>query len=275
MNTGISAADRARTVADAIDPNKGAQHIVSPGHIFPLVARDGGVLVRAGHTEAAVDVARLAGLNPSGVICEIMSDDGSMARTPELITFAQRHGLKIGTIADLIAYRRRHDKIVKRTLETAFHSVYGGDWRMVIYVNSVAYAEHVVLIKGDISQGGPVLARVHALNVLEDVLGDLDSGKGGQLHTAMEMVAAEGRGAILLMREPLASSLTDRVRARQDGREVPGQLRDYGVGAQILIDLGVSEMILLSNSKKTIIGLEGYGLSVVGHRVIPIHEEKQ
>ena len=275
VTTGISAADRARTVADAIDPAKGAQHIVSPGHIFPLMARDGGVLVRAGHTEAAVDVARLAGLNPSGVICEIMSDDGTMARTPELVTFAQTHRLKIGTIADLIAYRRRHDKIVRRTLETDFHSVYGGDWKMVIYVNTVAYAEHVVLIKGDIARGGPVLARVHALNVLDDVLGDRDSGKGGQLHTAMEMVAAEGRGAILLIREPLPSSLTDRVKARLDGREAPGQLRDYGVGAQMLIDLGVSEMILLSNTKKTIIGLEGYGLSVVGQRAIPVHEDTQ
>ncbi len=275
VTTGISASDRARTVAVAIDPDKGAQDIVTPGHVFPLMARQGGVLVRAGHTEAAVDVARLAGLNPSGVICEIMNDDGSMARTPDLVTFAQFHGLKIGTIADLIAYRRHHDKIIRRTLETDFRSVHGGDWKMVIYVNTVAYAEHVALIKGDIAKGGPVLARVHALNVLDDVLGDLDSGKGGQLHTAMEMVAAEGRGAILLIREPLPSSLTDRVKARLDGREIPGQLRDYGIGAQILIDLGVSEMILLSNTKKTIIGLEGYGLSVVEQRAIPIHEERQ
>jgi 3,4-dihydroxy 2-butanone 4-phosphate synthase/GTP cyclohydrolase II len=275
VTTGISASDRARTIAVAVDPSKAAQDIVSPGHVFPLMARDGGVLVRAGHTEAAVDVARLAGLNPSGVICEIMNDDGTMARTPELVDFAQFHGLKIGTIADLIAYRRHNDKIVERTLETNFRSVYGGDWKMFIYINTVVYAEHVVLIKGDIAQGGPVLARVHALNVLDDVLGDRDSGKGGQLHTAMEMVAAEGRGAILLIREPLPSSLTDRVKARQDGRDAPGQLRDYGIGAQILIDLGVSEMILLSNTKKTIIGLEGYGLRVVEQRAIPSHEEKQ
>lgn len=275
VTTGISAADRAQTIAVAIDPGKGAQDIVSPGHVFPLMAREGGVLVRAGHTEAAVDVARLAGLNPSGVICEIMNDDGSMARTPDLVKFAQTHGLKIGTIADLIAYRRHHDKIVRRTLETGFRSVHGGDWKMIIYVNTAAYAEHVALVKGDVASGGPVLARVHALNVLDDVLGDRDFGKGGQLHAAMEMIAAEGRGAVLLIREPLPSSLTDRVKARLGGREEPGQLRDYGIGAQILIDLGVSEMILLSNTKKTIIGLEGYGLRVVEQRAIPIHEEKQ
>lgn len=274
VTTGISAADRARTVAVAIAPASGSQDIVSPGHVFPLMARDGGVLVRAGHTEAAVDVARLAGLDPSGVICEIMNDDGTMARTPDLVAFAAAHGLKIGTIADLIAYRRRHDKIIRRTLETGFRSVHGGDWKMILYVNTAAYAEHVALVKGDIGSDGPVLARVHALNVLDDVLGAVDSGKGGLLHKAMDMVAEAGRGVILLIREPLPSSLTDRVRARIEGREEPGQLRDYGIGAQILIDLGVSEMILLSNTKKTIIGLEGYGLRVVEQRAIPIREER-
>jgi 3,4-dihydroxy 2-butanone 4-phosphate synthase/GTP cyclohydrolase II len=269
VTTGISAGDRARTVAVAIDPATGSADIVSPGHVFPLLARDGGVLVRAGHTEAAVDVARLAGLNPAGVICEIMNDDGTMARTPDLVSFAQFHGLKIGTIADLIAYRRRHDRIVQRTLETDFHSVHGGDWRMVVYVNLVARAEHVALIKGDIADGAPVLARMHALNVLDDVLGDRDSGKGGLVHRAMQMIAAEGRGILLLLREPLPTSLGDRLRARLAGTEDPGQLRDYGVGAQILIDLGVSEMILLTNSKKTIIGLDGYGLRVVERRSIP------
>jgi 3,4-dihydroxy 2-butanone 4-phosphate synthase/GTP cyclohydrolase II len=269
VTTGISAGDRARTVAVAIDPANGPADIVSPGHVFPLLARDGGVLVRAGHTEAAVDVARLAGLNPAGVICEIMNDDGTMARTPDLLTFARVHGLKIGTIADLIAYRRRHDRIVQRTLETDFHSVHGGDWRMVVYVNLVARAEHVALIKGDIADGAPVLARMHALNVLDDVLGDRDSGKGGLVHRAMQMIAAEGRGILLLLREPLPTSLGDRLRARLAGTEDPGQLRDYGVGAQILIDLGVSEMILLTNSKKTIIGLDGYGLRVVERRSIP------
>ncbi len=275
VTTGISASDRARTVAVAIDPTKGRTEIVSPGHVFPLVARDGGVLVRAGHTEAAVDMARLAGLNPSGVICEIMNDDGSMARMPDLVKFAQFHGLKIGTIADLIAYRRRNDKIVRRELETTLNSAYGGAWKMYVYVNTAAYAEHVALVKGDVTGGGPVLARVHALNVLDDVLGDLDSERGGQLHGAMKVVADAGRGVILLIREWHPTSLSERVQAHIEGREVPGQLRDYGIGAQILLDLGVSEMILLSNTKRTIIGLEGYGLSVVEQRAIPLSAEER
>ncbi len=270
VTTGISAADRARTVEVAIDPAKGAADIGSPGHVFPLVARDGGVLVRAGHTEAAVDVARLAGLNPSGVICEIMNDDGTMARTPDLVKFAQFHGLKIGTIADLIAYRRKNDKIVRRSVETTLNSVYGGEWKMVIYTNTVAYAEHIALVKGDLAQGGPVLARVHALNVLDDVLGATDTGKGGQLHEAMRMVGEAGRGVVLLIREPSPTSLSDRVKAHVEGHPDAGALRDYGVGAQILLDLGVSEMILLSNTRRTIIGLEGYGLKVVEQRPIAV-----
>ena len=273
VTTGISAADRARTIEVAIDPKTGAADIGSPGHVFPLVARDGGVLVRAGHTEAAVDVARLAGLNPSGVICEIMNDDGTMARTPDLVKFAQFHGLKIGTIADLIAYRRKNDKIVRKSLETRFNSVYGGEWKMMVYTNTVAYAEHIALVKGDISSGGPVLARVHALNVLDDVLGALDTGKGGQLHEAMRMVGDEGRGVILLIREPSPTSLTDRVRAHLEGQGDGAALRDYGVGAQILLDLGISEMILLSNTHKTIVALEGYGLKVVDQRPIPAIKE--
>jgi 3,4-dihydroxy 2-butanone 4-phosphate synthase/GTP cyclohydrolase II len=269
VTTGISAADRARTVAVAIDPAKTADDIVSPGHVFPLMARDGGVLVRAGHTEAAVDVARLAGLNPSGVICEIMNDDGTMARTPELVAFAQYHGLKIGTIADLIAYRRRHDKIVTRTVETDLESAWGGKWRMIIYVNTAAYAEHVALVMGDVSQGGPALVRVHALNVLDDALGDRNGGKAGQLHAAMNIIAAEGRGAVLLIREPHANALSEQVKARLEGRSESASLRDYGVGAQILLDLGIHEMILLSNSQRSIVGLEGYGLKVVEQRPIP------
>ncbi|MBF0323783.1 3,4-dihydroxy-2-butanone-4-phosphate synthase [Magnetospirillum moscoviense] len=270
VTTGISAADRARTVQVAIDPEKGQGDIVTPGHVFPLMAREGGVLVRAGHTEAAVDISRLAGLNPSGVICEIMNDDGTMARLPDLVKFAQEHNLKIATIADLIAYRRRHDKIVRRELETPFHSKWGGDWRMVVYVNQVAYAEHIALVKGDIAGGGdePVLVRVHAVNILDDVLGDQGSGKAGQLHSAMETIAAKGRGIIVLVREPRPTSLSDRVRAQLDSKPAPVELRDYGVGAQILLDLGVSRMTLLSNTKKTIVGLEGFGLEVVGQQPI-------
>ncbi len=270
VTTGISAADRARTVQAAIDPAKGPSDIVTPGHVFPLMARDGGVLERAGHTEAAVDIARMAGLNPSGVICEIMNDDGTMARMPDLVAFAQLHGLKIATIADLIAYRRRHDKLVRREMETSFHSKWGGDWRMSVYVNTIAYAEHIALVKGDIKGDGPVMVRVHAVNILDDVLGDQGSGKAGQLHAAMDMIATHGRGVVLLLREPRATSLSDQVRTQLQGEDGGSQLRDYGVGAQILLDLGVSEMILLSNTHKTIVGLEGFGLKVVEQRPIPV-----
>ncbi|MBF0333656.1 MAG: 3,4-dihydroxy-2-butanone-4-phosphate synthase [Alphaproteobacteria bacterium] len=269
VTTGISASDRARTVAVAIDPTKGRDEIVTPGHVFPLVAREGGVLVRAGHTEAAVDIGRLAGLNPSGVICEIMNDDGTMARMPDLIEFAKHHGLKIATIADLIAYRRRHDKIVERTLEAPFVSVYGGNWRMMVYVNTVAYAEHIVLAKGDLTAPGPVPVRMHAMNVLEDVLGDTHRSRTSDLHAAMRMIAEHGRGVVVLIREPLPTSLSDRLRARIEGTQPPEILRDYGVGAQILLDLGITDMILLSNSNRTIIGLEGHGLTVRERRAIP------
>lgn len=275
ITTGISAPDRARTVAAAIDPETGPDDIVTPGHVFPLVARDGGVLVRAGHTEAAVDLARLAGLNPAGVICEIMNDDGTMARRDDLIAFAQVHGLKIGTIADLIAYRRRHDTLVERLHDSEIDSVHGGRFRMLVYVNRAQYAEHVALVKGDISGGsGPVPVRMHALNVLSDVLGDRDGGRAGDLARAMEMIDAAGRGVVVLIREPMATSLSDQLKARtappnQDGEgDGPPDLRDYGVGAHILADLGVRDMILLTNTKRTIVGLEGYGLSIVEHRAV-------
>ncbi|MBL6932824.1 MAG: 3,4-dihydroxy-2-butanone-4-phosphate synthase [Rhodospirillales bacterium] len=270
VTTGISASDRARTIAVAIDPSKGVGDIASPGHVFPLEAREGGVLIRAGHTEAAVDVSRLAGLNPSGVICEIMNEDGTMARMPDLVKFAQHHKLKIGTIADLIAYRLKNDSLIERTLETTFNSIHGGEFNMAVYINKIAYAEHIVLSKGDISNGDPVPVRMHALSVLDDVLGDTASGKAGSLHSAMEMIAEEGRGVIVLIREPDPASLSDRVR-RKLGEKVKssGELRDYGVGAQILLDLGIREMILLSNTQRNIIGLEGYGLTVVGQRAIP------
>ena len=273
VSTGISASDRARTIAIAIDASKGEADIVSPGHVFPLEARDGGVLVRAGHTEAAADIARLAGLNPSGVVCEIMNDDGTMARMPDLVAFAQRHGLKIATIADLIAYRLRHDRIVERALETTLESRYGGAFRMIVYTNKVAYAEHIALVQGDLGAQGPVLVRMHALNVLEDVLGDDSAGKAGELHRAMRLIGEEGRGVVVLIREPGPTSLSDRVRARLGEGEPPvGELRDYGVGAQILLDLGVRDMILLSNTKRTIVGLEGYRLNVAEVRPIPREE---
>jgi 3,4-dihydroxy 2-butanone 4-phosphate synthase/GTP cyclohydrolase II len=265
VTTGISAPDRARTIAAAIAPDATPADITTPGHIFPLLAREGGVLVRAGHTEAAVDLSRLAGLNPAGVICEIMDDDGEMARLPELVTFAQYHGLKIGAIADLIAYRRRNDHMVERTESTRLTSIHGGAFDMHVYVNRLSYAEHVALVKGDISAGGPVLVRMHALNVFDDVLMDADGGKAGGLQKAMDLIGAEGRGIVVLIREPHAKALSDRVRLREN-KTVEGdahELRDYGVGAQILTDLGVTEMRLLSNTEKTVIGLDGYGLKIV------------
>jgi 3,4-dihydroxy 2-butanone 4-phosphate synthase/GTP cyclohydrolase II len=280
ISTGISAADRARTVQVAIDPGKSARDIVSPGHIFPLVARDGGTLVRAGHTEAAVDIARMAGLIPAGVICEIMNDDGTMARLPDLVKFAQFHGLKVATIADLIAFRRKHDRIVDRVEEVAFESEHGGTWRMLVYVNRAAYAEHIALVKGDVAAPGPVLVRMHALNVLDDVLGDQTLGRAGTLQAAMRAIGAAGRGAVVLLREPRATSLSDRVRARM-GAAKPGEakagdggpeLRDYGVGAQILLDLGIKDMVLLSNARRSVVGLEGYGLNIVGHKSIDVRD---
>ena len=287
VSTGISASDRSRTIAVAIDPTKGPGDIALPGHIFPLEARDGGVLVRAGHTEAAVDISRLAGLNPSGVLCEIMNEDGTMARMPDLIKFAQFHGLKIGTIADLIAYRLKNDRIVERTIESSLNSRYGGDFKMYVYTNRVAYAEHIALVKGDIAGGGPVMVRMHALNMLDDVFGDKESGKSGELQQAMQMIGDEGRGVVVLIREPHRSSFSDRIRARIAAKEgngkgkppsvsgaKPGELRDYGVGAQILLDLGVKEMILLSNTQHTIIGLEGYNLTIAEQRPIKPQERQ-
>ena len=270
VTTGISAPDRARTIAVAIDPSKGPRDLVTPGHVFPLLARDGGTLVRTGHTEAAVDIARLAGLNPAGVICEIMNDDGTMARRDDLIAFAQRHGLKIATIADLIAYRRRHDRIVERKIETEFDSDFGGMFRMIVYANKVAYAEHIALVKGDVGTGEPVLVRMHALNVLDDVLGSKARGRSGVLQASLEMIGRAGRGVAVLIREPTPTALSDRVRRmlQHDNDRVP-ELRDYGIGAQILLDLGIRDMILLSNTTRTIVGLEGYGLSVVERRAIP------
>jgi 3,4-dihydroxy 2-butanone 4-phosphate synthase/GTP cyclohydrolase II len=269
VTTGISAADRARTIAVAIDPQKNAADICSPGHVFPLVARNGGVLVRAGHTEAAVDIARLAGLNPSGVICEIMNDDGTMARMPDLVKFAAMHGLKIATIADLISYRRKHDSLIKRELETVITSRYGGDYRMIVYINTVDYAEHVALVKGDITEDAPVLVRMHALNILSDIVGDTHDSKDGELHHAMQMVAEAGRGVIVLIRDLKKTTISDAIRKRLgEHSEEISDLRDYGIGAQILIDLGVKEMTLLTNSKRAIVGLEGYGLSVAGYQAI-------
>lgn len=262
VTTGISAHDRARTVSVAIDPSKGAADIATPGHIFPLRARDGGVLVRAGHTEAAVDISRLAGLNPAGVICEIMNDDGSMARLPDLVAFSQRHGLKIGTISDLIRYRRRHDNLIVERAQRQVVSEHGGEWMMRIFADETQGAEHIVLTKGDLTAPGPVLVRMHALDPLHDVLG-VQRGSGGSLPAAMRAIADEGRGVVVLIRD-LVEKIT------QPGEPAPHILRQYGLGAQILSTLGLSELILLTNTAPVkVVGLDGYGLSIHSTRPIP------
>ncbi|MFA5581217.1 MAG: 3,4-dihydroxy-2-butanone-4-phosphate synthase [Paracoccaceae bacterium] len=264
VSTGISAHDRARTVAVAIDPSKTAADIATPGHVFPLRAKDGGVLVRAGHTEAATDVSRLAGLMPAGVICEIMNEDGTMARLPDLVGFAQKHGLKIGTISDLIAYRRRHDNLVNGGERKTVHSVHGGEWVMQIFTDQTQGAEHITLTKGDVTDGAPVLVRMHALNPLEDVLG-IGRSDGGEIEGAMKVIAAEGRGIVVLLRDTT-------MKLAPEGAASPQTLRQYGLGAQILSALGVHDLILVSdNPKPRIVGLDAYGLNIVGTRAI--HQE--
>jgi 3,4-dihydroxy 2-butanone 4-phosphate synthase/GTP cyclohydrolase II len=262
VSTGISAHDRARTVAVAIDAGKGAQDIATPGHVFPLRARDGGVLVRAGHTEAAVDVARLAGLNPSGVICEIMNEDGTMSRLPDLVAFAQKHNLKIGTISDLIAYRRRHDNLVRVTREEQVRSEFGGEWTMRVFTDTAHGDEHIALIKGDIESPGPCLVRMHAMDPMLDVIGLGPKGRRNEFGDAMELVAREGRGVLVLLRDTT-------MKLTSGDTASPQTLRQYGLGAQILSSLGLSELILLTNSPRPkVVGLDAYGLEIVGTRAI-------
>lgn len=277
VTTGISAADRALTIKTAIDPNCGERDITTPGHIFPLIARDGGTLVRAGHTEAVVDIARACGSDhPSGVICEIMKDDGEMARLPDLIGFAKEHDLKIASIADLIAWRRRNESLVQRTVESAITTRIGGDWRMVIYANTVSNIEHIALVKGDISAGDPILVRMHALDLMADLLGAVSEKRAGdELATAMAAIAKAGCGVIVVLRESIASSLSSMVSQKLNMTSDTGgnrDLRDYGVGAQILTDLGISKMILLSDTRPNVVSLEGYDLEITDWQ--RIHQEQ-
>ena len=275
VTTGISAADRARTIAVAIDASKGPEHIVTPGHVFPLVAKRGGVLVRAGHTEAAVDVSRLAGLNPSGVICEVMNEDGTMARLDDIVAFAQRHTLKIGTIRDLIAYRRRHDHNVEKVTETVFHSRYGGDWRAITYRNKAVGTETLALVKGRIEPGAPTLVRMHTMSIFNDSLGEV-SARSGLLQGAMATIGAEGAGVVVIINRTLPNAMSTVVRARAGGKPLDGddmnELRDYGIGAQILAELGIHDMVLLTNAHHAPVALAGYGLNIVGERPCEIRE---
>ena len=258
VTTGISAADRARTVSVAIDATKGAEDIVTPGHVFPLMARNGGTLVRAGHTEAAVDISRLAGLNPSGVICEIMNEDGSMARLDDLIAFARKHSLKIGTIRDLIAYRMRNDHLVERIGESSFESDYGGQWRLITYRNKVDNSQAYVLQKGHITPGEPTLARVHPISVFDDILGQPGPRKR-TLQRAMSAIGEHGSGVIVI--------LTSRIGKSEWSKDE--EIRNIGIGSQILADLGVHDMILLSNSRPDLVAVEGYGINITDFKSIP------
>jgi len=269
VTTGISAHDRARTIATAIDPASTPADIATPGHVFPLRARDGGVLVRAGHTEAAVDLARLAGMAPAGVICEVMKDDGSMARLPDLVAFAQQQNLKVGTISDLIAYRRRYDNLVREVDEALITSTIGGEWRLKIFRDAPEGNEHYAVIKDRIDDGAPALIRMHVIDPLEDMLA-LNPDRWQQVPNAMATIAEEGRGAVVLLRDLSPNAISDRLRGRGSA---PKELRHYGVGAQILSALGVSQMILMTNSPAPkVVGLEGYGLEIVDTRPIEKRE---
>ncbi len=268
ITTGISAGDRARTVAVAIDAANGPDAIVSPGHVFPLAARPGGVLVRAGHTEAAVDIARLAGLNPSGVICEIMRDDGTMARMDDLLDFARTHRLKVGTIRDLIAYRRRHDHLVERRAECDFESEHGGGWRAIAFANKATGTEQLALVKGPLDSTRPVLVRMHVADPFSDSFG-ASGPRARLLARSMTMIAAEGSGVVVLLPPPRATfSAAVRARSGEIERAEADELRDYGVGAQILTELGIERMELITNTHHTLVALDGYGLTVTGERRI-------
>ncbi len=267
ITTGISAADRATTIRTAIDPARGADDIATPGHVFPIMARDGGVLVRAGHTEAAVDIARLAGLQPAGVICEIMNEDGTMARRSQLIDYCRRHGLKIGTIADLIAYRHRKDRLIERQWETTIETRHAGRFALILYDDTTDGAEHVALIKGDIDSETPTLARVHRLDLFSDVLGDVEGRRDGVLRDAMIAIDKAGAGVVLLIGSARHHGAGARVAG--GGRRAGNALREIGIGSQILRDIGVRVMTLLSNVEHDYVGLDGFGLRVVGRRPIP------
>jgi 3,4-dihydroxy 2-butanone 4-phosphate synthase / GTP cyclohydrolase II len=276
VTTGISAHDRAHTVLTAIDDDIGPNDLSRPGHIFPLIARDGGVLVRVGHTEASSDIARLAGLKPSGVICEVMKEDGTMARLPDLEIFAEQHGLKIVTIADLIKYKMRKEKLVRRAVETRLPTRYGGEFRLIAYENDIDGLEHLAFVKGEITPDDVVLVRVHSECMTGDVFGSMRCDCGEQLRLAMAMIAKEGKGVLVYMRQEgrgiglvnkiKAYSLQDEGADTVEANEALGfgdDLRDYGVGAQILNDIGVRKMRLITNNPRKIVGLEGYGLSVI------------
>jgi len=270
VSTGISAHDRARTIAAAINPDGSPDDIVTPGHVFPLAAQDGGTLVRAGHTEASVDIARLSGLSAAAVICEVLNEDGTMARLPQLIEFAQKHNLKVGTIADLIAYRRRTERLVRLVTTGVLHNTETGEWKISVYQSVHDKVEHMVLTRGNLKTDEPVLVRMHAM----DLVHDLTVGpRWDVMHGAMRAIAEAGRGAIVLLSDRWPNALSNRVLAMEQKQTPETELRHYGVGAQILRELGVRDMILISNHPRHIVGIEGYGLNVVGQRGVDVEPE--
>ena len=272
VTTGISAADRAKTIQVAINKNTMPHELSTPGHVFPLVARDGGTLIRAGHTEAIVDIANAAGMTPAGVICEILKDHGPMARMPDLITFSQLHGLKVATIADLISYRLKTESTVRRSIESNFPSQFGGDWRAIVYIDTISGVEHLALVMGSITSSESIPVRMHAVNFLGDLLGATNQDKNDvHLASAMKTISKIGKGAVVLLRDLSPTTIRDQLATINNNTSKDSwKFKNYGAGAQILVDLGLKNILLLTNNPKKPVALDSYGLKITGHQKLDI-----